>query len=96
MKDVAFLGTSKADLRAFPDAARSAAGMELWQVQCGLEPSDWKPMVSIGPGVCEIRIHTADAYRVIYLAHRPEAIYVRHCFQKQSRKTALRTRVKIT
>jgi phage-related protein len=23
----------------------------------GLEPSDWKPMSSVGPGVMELRIH---------------------------------------
>ena len=27
------------------------------------------------------------AYRVIYLASRPEATYVLHCFQKKTQKT---------
>jgi len=30
------------------------------------------------------------AYRVIYLASRPEAIYVLHCFQKKTEKTSQR------
>jgi phage-related protein len=27
------------------------------------------------------------AFRVIYLATRPEGVYVLHCFQKKTRKT---------
>ena len=29
----------------------------------------------------------SEAYRVIYLATRPEAVYVLHCFQKKAQKT---------
>lgn len=46
-------------------------------------------MSSIGPGVREIRIRDANgAFRVIYVAKFVEAIYVLHCFQKKSEKTA--------
>jgi len=90
MKDTIFLGTSKADLRGFSDDARREAGVELYQVQLGLEPSDWKPMPNIGQGVREIRIRAGGAYRVIYLATRPEGIYVLHCFQKKTQKTTPR------
>jgi len=62
---------------------------ELYLVQCGLEPTDWKPMSVIGPGVREIRVRdSSGAFRVVFLASRPEAIYVLHCFQKKTRKTA--------
>lgn len=48
-------------------------------------------MTSIGPGVREIRIRdNSGAFRVVYLANRPEGIYVLHCFQKKTRKTAKR------
>ena len=57
MKPLNFVGSSLDDLRNFPDEARRAAGIELRAVQRGLEPSDWKPMQVIGPGVKEIRIH---------------------------------------
>lgn len=30
----------------------------------------------------------ATIFRVVYLAMRPEAVYVLHCFQKKSRKTS--------
>jgi len=77
------MGSSLTDLQAFPAEARRAAGFNLDFVQRGLEPEDWKPMKIVGPGVNEIRVRDADgAYRVIYLAARPEAVYVLHCFQK--------------
>ena len=31
---------------------------------------------------------TETAYRVIYLAARPQAVYVLHCFQKKTEKTS--------
>jgi phage-related protein len=45
-------------------------------------------MQTVGPGVCEIRIHTAGAHRVFYVAKRPEAIYVLHAFEKKTQKTS--------
>jgi phage-related protein len=58
-------------------------------VQSGHEPDDWKPMPAIGRGVREIRIRdAAGAFRVIYLAKLTDAIYVLHCFQKKTQKTA--------
>jgi phage-related protein len=88
MKDIIFLGNSKNDLKDFPDEARREAGFQLSRVQAGFEPSDWKPMASIGPGVREIRIRVGGAYRVIYLSNRPDGIYVLHCFQKKTQQTA--------
>ena len=91
MKDIAFLGDSLATLRRFPDGARRTAGFQLDRVQRGIEPHDWKPMSSVGPGVREIRIRDSDgAFRVIYLARLPDAGYVLHCFQKRTQRTAQR------
>jgi len=88
-KRVVWLGTSKADLKNFPKAVVAQAGYELYLVQCGQEPADWKPMSAIGSGVREIRVRdSSGAFRVVYLASRSEAIYVLHCFQKKTRKTA--------
>ncbi|MGZ8217853.1 type II toxin-antitoxin system RelE/ParE family toxin [Methylomagnum sp.] len=47
-------------------------------------------MPSIGPGIREIRIRLGGAFLVIYLAMRPEGVYVLHCFQKKTQKTAPR------
>ena len=86
-KPVAWLGTALAVLRAFPADARRDAGFELRRVQQGLDPDDWKPMPSIGPGVREIRIHTGLEHRLFYVATFAEAVYVLHAFEKRTRKT---------
>ena len=88
MKSLRFIGSSLDDLRNFPDEARRAAGFELRAVQNGLEPSDWKPMQVIGPGVKEIRIHVLGEWRIIYVAKVRDAVYVLHSFQKKTRKTS--------
>lgn len=48
-------------------------------------------MPSVGPGVQEVRVRDeAGAFRVIYTATRPEALYVLHAFQKKTQATAKR------
>lgn len=86
-KPLFFVGGVLARLRAFPARARRAAGHQLFQVQVGFEPSDWKPMPSVGSGVIEIRVHESGEYRVLYLARFAEAIYVLHAFEKRARRT---------
>jgi phage-related protein len=89
MKELKFRGSALSDLRAFPDLARREAGVQLDLVQRGQEPTDWKPMVSVGRGVQEIRIgDQAGAFRVIYVARFADAVYVLHCFQKKTEKTS--------
>ena len=56
VKSLNFVGASLKDLAAFPEEARQAAGFELWQVQLGAMPSDFKPMPTVGAGAYEIRI----------------------------------------
>jgi phage-related protein len=75
------------DLRDFPEEARREAGFEIYAVQQGFEPRDWKPMPQIGSGVRGIRIHVLGERRVIYLAQRRDAVYVLQAFQKKTRKT---------
>lgn len=91
MKPVVFLGDSLSRIREFPETARRQAGMELRQVQDGLEPSDWKSMRSVGSGVREIRVHdAAGAFRVLYVANLADAVYILHAFQKKTRATVKR------
>jgi phage-related protein len=87
VKPLRFVGSSLSDLSAFPAAARRDAGYELWQVQEGLMPSDFKPLLEVGPGAYEIRVHVAGEWRVIYVARFSAAVYVLPAFQKKTRKT---------
>jgi phage-related protein len=91
LKRVTFHGDSLDRLRDFADDARRQAGHERQRVQMGRDPSDWKPLSTIGAGVREIRIRDADgAYRVIYIATFADAIHVLHAFEKKTQKTAQR------
>jgi phage-related protein len=87
-KPLAWLGTARRDIRAFPADARRRCGFQLRKVQQGFDPDDWKPMTSVGPGVREIRIRTELAHRVFYVATFEEAVYVLHGFEKRTRKTS--------
>ena len=88
MKPIVFLGDCLARLRDFSEQARSLAGYQLREVQKGLDPADWKPMTTVGPGVREIRIREASgAFRVIYLATMGDRVLVLHAFQKKTQQT---------
>ena len=75
-KEVVWVGSSLDDLRRLPRDAQHRAGSELWAVQCGDRPSDWRPMPAIGAGV-------------IYVATIADVIHVLHVFEKKTRKTRL-------
>lgn len=74
--------------QTMPDDARETAGHQLFKVQQGKEPDDWKPMSTVGIGVNEIRVRDeGGSYRVLYVAKFEEAVYVLHVFEKRSKKT---------
>lgn len=76
-------------MREFPEAARKEAGVQLHKIQLGIEPNDWKPMATVGAGVREIRIRDeAGAFRVLYVAHVGETVYVLHAFHKKAQQMA--------
>lgn len=89
-KPLDFVGAARREMRAFPKPAREIAGEDLYRVQKGREPRDWKPLPEIGPGTYEIRVRTAQGgsvqFRVIYVAKFREAIYVLHAFEKKTQQ----------
>ncbi len=88
MKSLRFIDSSQKDLRHMPATVRHALGIELMTVQFGGEPSDFKPMPSVGAGAYEIRYRDdKGAFRVIYVAKFEDAVYVLHAFQKKTQKT---------
>ena len=89
MKPVRFLGTVRRDLAAFPELARRQAGYELFMVQVGREPADFKPLPTVGSGAHEIRIRAAAGRSASYMwPSSKKAVYVLHAFQKKTRKTS--------
>jgi phage-related protein len=93
-KPIVWVGSSRRDLRAFPDEARTRAGRALSRVQRGGDPPSWKPMPAVGSGSREIRISTMEGgrveHRVFYVATFPEAVYVLHAFRKTTAATSRR------
>lgn len=89
VKPILWMGSALTDVRAFPKDARRKAGYQLRRVQQGQPPTDFKSLPGMA-GAHEIRIHTQLEHRVIYTAKFEEAVYVLHCFQKQSRRISQR------
>ena len=88
---VVWEGDSLDVIPSFPKKVRSYLGADLHRLQLGDMPLDSRPMKSIGKRVFELRQQDAGGwYRLVYLAKIENAIYVLHCFAKQSRKTPQR------
>ena len=84
---VAWEGDSRDVLQEFPDEVRQDLGFQLWQLQRGERPSDYRPLPSIGTGVFELRDQDERGwFRLIYLSRTDDVIYVLHCFEKKSRE----------
>lgn len=86
MKKLRFIGSSLDDLKDFPIEARREAGFELDAVQRGGMPSDFKPLLAVGSGVYEIRIHALGEWRVVYVAKFDDVL---HAFHKKTQKNAV-------
>jgi phage-related protein len=66
-------------------------GFALRLLQQGQQPTNYRPMSSVGPGVFELRDQDERAwYRVIYLSRVHDVIHVLHCFEKKSRETPMK------
>lgn len=86
VKKLDFVGSSREDLREFPEEVRQDIGFALFEVQKGLKPVSAKPLKGFGgAGVLEIvENFFGDAYRAVYTVKFQKAVYVLHCFQKKS------------
>ena len=87
MKEVRWLGDSRAAVRAFPKAARIKVGQELTRAQLGADPKHGKALPQVGRGVQEIRVaENKEAYRVVYVASIGTRVVVLHAFHKKSKQ----------
>jgi phage-related protein len=87
-KPVFWIGSSREDLRAFPEEVCQAMGFALWQAQLGRKHRDAKVLKGFGgAGVLEVvEDHHGDTYRAVYTVKFAGAVYVLHAFQKKSKK----------
>jgi phage-related protein len=87
-KPVRWVGSSKEDLREFPEEVRRRVGGALWDAQLGGKAPYAKPLRGFGgAGVLEIvDDFDGDTYRAVYTVRFAAAVYVLHAFQKKSRR----------
>lgn len=88
MKRLIWIGSSRKDLRSFPDEVKDLMGYALYQAQLGLKAVTAKPLRGFGgAGILEIvDNYETDAYRAVYTVKFSEFVYVLHAFQKKSKK----------
>jgi phage-related protein len=83
-------GDSQKTIRDWPNDVRQDVGLELHRLDNFEEALDRKPMGKSAPGINELRNeHLGVWYRLLY-AHQGGWIYVLHCFNKKTNKTAPR------
>ena len=87
MKQIVWIGTSREDLRGFPEPVRDHMGYALFVAQRGDKHADAKVMRGFGSaGVLEIvSDYRSDTFRAVYTVRYNDAIYVLHAFQKKSK-----------
>ena len=88
LKIVHWIGSSREDLKDFPEEVRQDIGFVLFEVQKGLKPTSAKPLKGFGgAGVLEIiENFVGDTYRAVYTVKFQKVVYVLHCFQKKSKQ----------
>jgi phage-related protein len=87
IRPLAFMGSSRRDLTAFPDATRQDVGYALYLAQRGRRAPSAKVLKGFGGGgVVEIvEDHDGDTYRCVYTVRLERAVYVLHAFKKKSK-----------
>ena len=87
LSPVEWVGSSKDDLKSFPDEVQDHVGFALHQAQAGMKHRDAKPMKGLGSGVLEIvSRYDGDTYRAVYAVRFKGVLYVLHAFQKKAKK----------
>jgi len=84
-KSLFWVGSSKEDLLAFPEAVQDEIGTAVSVAQFGGKHPSAKPWKGQGPGIFEVvEDHRGDTYRAVYSVRFEGVIYVLHAFQKKS------------
>ncbi|HEX3664064.1 MAG TPA: type II toxin-antitoxin system RelE/ParE family toxin [Rhizomicrobium sp.] len=87
-KPVRWVGSSRDDLKAFPEPVKRRVGGAFWEAQTGGRAPYAKPLKGFGgASVMEIADDfDGDTYRAVYTVRFDGAVYVLHAFQKKSKR----------
>lgn len=88
VKPIIWMGSSRQDLRGFPESVRRDIGQALYTAQQRETDPAAKPRKGFGGArVMEIvDRHETNTYRAVYTVQFADTIYVLHVFQKKSKK----------
>ena len=87
LRPVQWVGSSKAELKRFPEPVRARMGFAIYEAQTGLRHRDAKPLKGFGPGVLEVVArHDGDTFRAVYTVRFEAAVYVLHALQKKAKR----------
>lgn len=87
LRPVIWVGTSRKDLRAFPEPVQDHMGYALYVAQRGGKHRGTKALTGFGgAGVVEVvKDFRGDTFRAVYTLRYASAVYVLHAFQKKSK-----------
>ena len=87
LKPVVWVGSSRNDLRAFPDPVQDHMGYAIYVAQRGGKHRDAKVLSGFGgAGVLEVvKEFRGDTFRAVYTLRYAGDVYVVHVFQKKSK-----------
>jgi|SRR5580692_3931907 phage-related protein len=87
LKSVVWVGSSRKDLRTFPDPVQDHMGYALYVAQRGGKHRDTKVLSGFGgAGVVEVVTDfRGDTFRAVYTVRFAASVYVLHAFQKKSK-----------
>ena len=87
LKALNFIGSSREDVKTFPEEVRQDIGYALFEAQRGQKSAAAKPLHGFGgAGVLEIiERHDGDTFRAVYTVKFRSVVYVLHCFQKKAK-----------
>ncbi len=86
-KPVVWVGSSRRDLREFPDTVQDHIGYALFVAQQGGKHREAMTLAGFGSaGVVEIvKDYRSDTFRAVYTLRYAGTVYVLHAFQKKSK-----------
>jgi phage-related protein len=87
LKPVVWFGSSRRDLRAFPDPVQDHVGYAIYVAQQGGKHRDAKVLSGFGgAGVLEVvKDFRGDTFRAVCTLRYAVTVYVLHAFQKKSK-----------
>jgi phage-related protein len=87
-RELIWVGSSRRDLRSFPQTVRRTFGIALYVAQLGERPPEAKVLRGFGGASVLELIDDFDrsTYRAVYTVRFATKIYVLHAFQKKSKR----------